>query len=88
MDQARHPWGTAGQARGRPGMGETAWATGAVVVDGVRLNYHRTGGDGKPVLVLLHGITDDGLCWTRVARDLEADHDIVKIGRASCRERV
>ena len=58
-------------------MGETAWATGAVVVDGVRLNYHRTGGGGKPVLVLLHGITDDGLCWTRVARDLGADHDVV-----------
>jgi pimeloyl-ACP methyl ester carboxylesterase len=58
-------------------MGETAWASGAVVVDGIRLGYHRTGGDGKPVLVLLHGITDDGLCWTRVARDLEAHHDIV-----------
>ena len=58
-------------------MGETEWATGAVVVDGVRLEYQRTGGDGKPVLVLLHGITDAGLCWTRVARDLEADYDIV-----------
>ena len=58
-------------------MGETAWATGAVEVDGVQLSYHRTGGEGKPVLVLLHGITDDGLCWTRVARDLEADYDIV-----------
>jgi pimeloyl-ACP methyl ester carboxylesterase len=27
--------------------------------------------------VLLHGFSDAGLCWTRVARDLEADYDVV-----------
>lgn len=54
----------------------SGWASGDVDVDGVRLHYHRTGGDGPP-LVLLHGFSDAGLCWTRVARDLESDYDIV-----------
>ncbi len=52
------------------------WVSGDVDVDGVRLHYHRTGGDGPP-LVLLHGFSDSGLCWTRVARDLESDYDVV-----------
>lgn len=55
-------------------MGE--WASGDVDVNGVRLHYHRTGGRGRP-LILLHGFSDAGLCWTRVARDMEADYDIV-----------
>ncbi len=55
-------------------MGE--WASGDVDVNGVRLHYHRTGGGGRP-LVLLHGFSDSGLCWTRVARDLEADYDVI-----------
>jgi pimeloyl-ACP methyl ester carboxylesterase len=40
------------------------------------VSYHRTGG-ALPVLVLLHGLADDGLCWTRVVRELEDDFDIV-----------
>jgi hypothetical protein len=27
----------------------------------------------KPTLLLLHGITDNALCWTRVARTLEPE---------------
>lgn len=52
------------------------WASGDVDVDGVRLHYHRTGRGGRP-LVLLHGFSDAGLCWTRVARDLEVEYDVV-----------
>jgi N-formylmaleamate deformylase len=54
-----------------------SWASGAVTVDGVALHYTRTGGTGLPVLVLLHGITDDGLCWGRVAADLEGEFDVL-----------
>lgn len=50
--------------------------SGEVVTNGVRLHYYRTGGD-KPPLVLSHGFTDSGLCWTRLARDLAADFDVV-----------
>ena len=52
------------------------WLSGDVAVGGVRLRYHRTGGD-KPSLVLCHGFSDNGLCWSRVAHDLEADYDII-----------
>jgi pimeloyl-ACP methyl ester carboxylesterase len=46
------------------------------VEDGVRLHYDRSGGDGPP-LVVAHGVFDDGLCRTPLARDLEADYDVV-----------
>lgn len=54
------------------------WKAGDIPVEAGTLHYHRTGGD-KPVLVLAHGITDNGLCWTRLARQLERDFDIVMI---------
>jgi pimeloyl-ACP methyl ester carboxylesterase len=52
------------------------WSEGQIYTNGVNLHYYRTGGD-KPPVVLLHGFTDSGLCWTRVARDLEQDYDVV-----------
>lgn len=52
------------------------WLSADVVVNGVRLHYYRTGG-GKAPLVLAHGSTDSGLCWSRVARELEADYDVI-----------
>jgi len=53
------------------------WTTHTVRVNGVRLCYYRTGKKGNPSLVLAHGITDNALCWTRVALALESDYDIV-----------
>lgn len=52
------------------------WQSGDVVANGIRIHYYRTGGD-KPPIVLSHGFSDDGLCWTRLARALEADYDVV-----------
>jgi pimeloyl-ACP methyl ester carboxylesterase len=52
------------------------WFSGDVVVNGVKIHYHRTGGD-KPPVVLAHGITDSGLCWTRLAQALEGEYDLV-----------
>ena len=52
------------------------WQSGDIETNGIRMHYHRTGGD-KPALVLSHGATDSGLCWTRVARVLEADYDVI-----------
>ena len=54
----------------------TTWQSGDVRTNGIRMHYYRTGGD-KPPLVLAHGATDDGLCWTRVARALEDDYDVI-----------
>jgi N-formylmaleamate deformylase len=55
---------------------ESDWARAEVRVGDRMVSYHRTGG-ALPVLVLLHGFADDGLCWTRVARELSGEFDIV-----------
>jgi N-formylmaleamate deformylase len=54
----------------------TQWFSGDVVANGIKLHYHRTGGH-KPSVVLAHGITDNGLCWTRLAQALEQDYDCI-----------
>jgi N-formylmaleamate deformylase len=55
------------------------WPDGYVHANGLDIYYHRTGGaaEGKPSLILLHGLTDNGLCWTRVARDLQAEYHVI-----------
>ncbi len=55
-----------------------AWPSGDIWANGIRLHYYRTGGD-KPPLVLAHGFSDDGLCWTSVARALEGSYDVVMV---------
>jgi N-formylmaleamate deformylase len=52
------------------------WSSGDVVANGINIHYTRTGGD-KPPMVLAHGFTDNGLCWTRTARVLERDYDVI-----------
>ena len=53
------------------------WRQDDVRVNGVRLHYYRTGvGEQRP-LILVHGFSDNGLCWTPVARDLESDYDVI-----------
>jgi pimeloyl-ACP methyl ester carboxylesterase len=49
-----------------------------VLANEVKIHYYRTGGE-KPPLVLLHGFTDDGLCWTPVAEVLSAAFDVVMV---------
>jgi pimeloyl-ACP methyl ester carboxylesterase len=53
------------------------WKEHEIVVDGIKTHYVRTGADEKPPLVLLHGFSDHGLCWLPVARDLEAEWDVI-----------
>jgi N-formylmaleamate deformylase len=54
------------------------WQSGDVVANGIRLHYTRTGG-AKPPLVLAHGFSDDGLCWTPVAEALAPDYDVIMV---------
>jgi N-formylmaleamate deformylase len=54
------------------------WISGDAIAHGTKLHYYRTGGD-KPPLVLAHGITDDGLCWTPVAEALSGDYDVIMV---------
>jgi pimeloyl-ACP methyl ester carboxylesterase len=54
------------------------WERGAVEVHGGRLAFWRTGG-AKPQILLSHGFTDNGLCWSRLALALEDDFDLILI---------
>ena len=56
----------------------TPWQSGDIEVNKLKLHYTRTGGD-KPPVVLAHGFSDDGLCWTPVAKLLEADYDVIMV---------
>jgi N-formylmaleamate deformylase len=53
------------------------WTQNDLQVNGVRLHYYRTGKGDKRPLVLVHGFSDNGLCWTPVARDLESEYDVI-----------
>lgn len=54
------------------------WQTGYVETNGLRLHYSRTGGD-KPPVVLAHGVTDAGPCWTPVAEALAPEYDATMV---------
>lgn len=54
------------------------WYEGDVFANGIHQHYYRTGKD-KPPLLLLHGFTENGLCWSRVARGLEQDYDVIMV---------
>lgn len=56
---------------------KATWTEYDIDIDGKQMHYIRTGGRGKPVLVLVHGFSDDGPCWTPTARDLAAEHDVI-----------
>jgi N-formylmaleamate deformylase len=55
-----------------------SWPSGSVEANGTQLAFHRHGTPGsRPLVVLLHGITDDGLCWRRVATTLGQDFEVL-----------
>ena len=55
-----------------------SWPAGDIEVNGLRLHYTRTGG-ARPPVVLAHGVTDDGLCWTPVAEALAPEYDVIMV---------
>ena len=54
----------------------TTWSSDVCRADGIRTHYLRTGGATPPV-VLLHGLTGSGACWTPLAKKLEGELDVV-----------
>ena len=55
------------------------WTESDVVVDGLEFHYVRTGNGRTPPLLLLHGFSDNGLCWLPMARELESRFDLVML---------
>ena len=60
----------------RPPAPPAGWTDGYVMANGIRIHYWRTGGN-KPVLLMAHGSSDNGLCWTNLAKELVDDYDII-----------
>ena len=54
----------------------TNWNQAVCQINGISIHYTRSGGD-KPIVVLLHGLTANGACWTGLARVLEKEYDII-----------
>jgi pimeloyl-ACP methyl ester carboxylesterase len=55
-----------------------AWLEGEIQTHTIPIHYYRTRGE-KPALVLLHGLSDSGLCWTPVAEELQAEYDVIML---------
>jgi hypothetical protein len=59
-----------------PGIPD-GWSDGYVYANGIRIHYyHAVPAPGKPVIVMAHGATDIGLCWTTLTQDLQWSYDI------------
>ncbi|MEO5959148.1 MAG: alpha/beta hydrolase [Opitutaceae bacterium] len=59
-----------------PGIPD-GWSDGFVYANGIRLHYyHGSPATGKPVIVMVHGVTDNGLCWARLTWKLQDQYDI------------
>jgi len=52
------------------------WPSQYAKVGSLKTHYARTGG-GKPPLVLAHGLSDNDLCQTRLARTLAGEWDVI-----------
>ena len=59
-----------------PGIPD-GWSDGFVYANGIRIHYyHAVPAPTKPVIVMVHGITDNGLCWTTLTWKLQKEYDI------------
>jgi len=59
-----------------PGI-PAGWSDGFVYTNGIRIHYyHAVPAPGKQVIVMVHGVTDNGLCWTTLTWKLQDSYDI------------
>lgn len=54
------------------------WQEGTLTPNGVQLHYWRTGGEKTP-LVMAHGLSDNGLAWSRLAHVLAPTFDLIMV---------
>jgi len=56
-----------------------SWSEGDIDAGDVRVHFYRAGSTAHRPVVLVHGFSDNGLCWSRVTRTLEDSHDVVML---------
>jgi pimeloyl-ACP methyl ester carboxylesterase len=62
-----------------PGIPD-GWSDGYVYANEIRIHYyHAVPAPGKPVMVMVHGVTDIGLHWTTLTWKLQDDYDIYMV---------
>ena len=54
----------------------TGWGTAICETNGIQIHYTRTGGS-KPPLILLHGLSANGACWSAQAHALEGEYNVI-----------
>ena len=70
---------TTGLAASPPGIPD-GWSDGYVYANGIRIHYYRAvPAPGKPVIVMVHGVTDIGLSWTTLTWKLQGSYDIYMV---------
>lgn len=52
------------------------WSTAICKTNRINMHFTRTG-ENKLPLILLHGLTGNGACWTPVAHALEEEYDVI-----------
>jgi len=53
------------------------WSDGYAYANGIRIHYyHATPAPGRPVIVMVHGVTDNGLSFAGVAGELQDEYDV------------
>jgi N-formylmaleamate deformylase len=53
------------------------WSDGYAYANGIRIHYYRAVPQpGKPVILMVHGVTDNGLCWATLSEKLQGEADI------------
>jgi N-formylmaleamate deformylase len=59
-------------------MTQFAYPSHRITANGIDLHFYRSTPPRYDLsLVLLHGLTDNGMCWIRVADDLREDYDLI-----------
>jgi pimeloyl-ACP methyl ester carboxylesterase len=74
---------TTANAAEPPGIPD-GWSDGYVYANGARLHYyHAVPAPEKPVIVMVHGVTDIGLSWTTLTWKLQDDYDVYMLDTRS-----
>jgi pimeloyl-ACP methyl ester carboxylesterase len=50
---------------------------GNVLIENSYLHYYRIGREGTSPIILIHGFSDNGLCWSEVANALKDNFDVI-----------
>jgi pimeloyl-ACP methyl ester carboxylesterase len=60
-------------------MASTDYTEGNIPIGGIDVHYYRMGTPGRAPVVFLHGFSDGGLTWLRLAGDLGLEYDLVML---------